>query len=231
MPNEVLSTSDQGSTDAGTETDQSAVNTDTTQTEQSDNQTDVLSGNTDKEGDKADDGSDKQEGEKKDGDKKESPEVPENYDLKAPENFQIDQKELDYWSPIFKDMKLTNEQAQQFVNAAPEYLTNAVNQALESQVSEFESIQQQQFADLQKDPDFGGSHWEQTQLEAKTAFSEFATPDEIEYIQQTGQANSPALIKIFARIGKAMSDTQLGSGSNHASVSAADLYPNSKMNP
>lgn len=230
MADDIVSTSDQGTTDAATGSDDSAVLSGQNGQESGEQTGDVLSGT------KTDDGKTEEgksdDGKTGEGEKKEqSTEVPESYDLKAPENFQIDEKQLDYWSPVFKDMGLTNEQAQAFVNAAPEYLTNMVSEAVNQQVNEFQDIQKQQFAELQKDAEFGGKNWNQTQLDAKAALNQFATPEEIEYIADTGQQNSPALIRIFARIGKEMADSKLGTGAVGNHVTADSLYPNSKMNP
>ena len=51
------------------------------------------------------------------GDKKpDAPAVPEKYEFKAPENYTLDPKLLETVTPLFKELGLTNEQAQKLVD-------------------------------------------------------------------------------------------------------------------
>lgn len=144
--------------------------------------------------------------------------VPESYDLKAPEGMTLDEAAVVAITPVFKELNITNEAAQKLVEAQA-------------------TIQQEQLvrqADAwltaaKADKEVGGQAFDANSKIAQEAFAKFGTPELKTFLDQTGLGNHPELLRAFVRIGKAgQSDTHVpadGSGGKTTDP-AKTLFPN-----
>jgi hypothetical protein len=85
----------------------------------------------------------------------------------------------------------------------------------------------------QTDKEYGGDKFKENLAYVGKALSEFATPEMGELLKTTGLINHPEMLRVFYRIGKAMSaDNKVvigGAGNTPPKSPAQRMYPN--MNP
>jgi hypothetical protein len=151
----------------------------------------------------------------------ESAEVPEKYELEFPEGVAPDEALLESVTPIFKEMGLTNEQAQKLTDA---YAARhqAVMEAHAAQVTEWAN-------ETKADKEIGGAKFEESVGIARTAIKQFADDTVLEQLNATGLGNHPAVVKMFYRIGKALGEDQHvppGSASHQRKSPVELFYPN-----
>lgn len=149
---------------------------------------------------------------------------PETYDLKVTvkdaegkdQAVEIDPALLTVATPILKDLKLTNEQANKVAALVPEIQSRMVEQ----QNDEFAKVRAdwaKDAADGQKNPDIGGKNWKSTISLAGKAMDQFVGPSEKDdkgveknefraLLNETGLGEHPAMIRAFRKIGEALSE-------------------------
>lgn len=123
---------------------------------------------------------------------------PEAYDFKAPEGVALDQAAVEAFSPIAKDLKLSQAQAQRLVD---------VYAGLQAQQAEAQAAQVKAWAKaVTTDKEIGGSKWAENRAVIARARDQFATPELVQLMEQTGLGSHPEVIKLFVKVGKAISD-------------------------
>lgn len=162
-------------------------------------------------------------GDKKDDDKK--PEgAPEAYEFKAPEGGELDKEAVAQFEPIARELNLSQEQAQKLVDL---YGSKVMPQLMKQQADTW----QKQVADwgtaAKEDAEIGGDKFDGNLTRAKQAMDKFATPQLREFLETTGMGNHPELIRVFVKVGAAMSEDSLVTSNEKGQRSAADvLYGN-----
>ena len=153
--------------------------------------------------------------------------VPEKYDFKAPEGLTLDQAGIDAFTPVAKELGLSNEQAQKLVDLYGSRMSEQFKAIQTQQAEAFVKQQESWMAEFKADKDFGGERLDASLQQAEGAWKHFATQPEIEAIHKAGLANYPPLVKILARVGK-----EMGEGSFHqggavpVSDKAKRMFPN-----
>ncbi len=152
--------------------------------------------------------------------------APEKYEFQAGEGVELDNEALKDFEPVARDLNLTNEQAQKLVDAYPKILAGVQQRQAEA----WQAQTEQWAADVKADKDIGGDKLTANLSSAQRALDQFGTPELKEYLNGTGLGNHPELVKTFIKIGKAMSEDGMVSGSKTTTQSVAQrMYPN--MNP
>lgn len=156
---------------------------------------------------------------KKDGDKK--PEgAPEAYEFKAPEGAELDKEAVAQFEPIARELNLSQEQAQKLVDL---YGSKVMPQLMKQQADTW----QKQVADwgtaAKDDAEIGGDKFDGNLTRAKQAMDKFATPQLREFLETTGMGNHPELIRVFVKVGAAMSEDGLVTSNEKGQRSAADV--------
>lgn len=151
------------------------------------------------------------------------PPAPEAYELKAPEGYPISEGGLKDLNALCKDAKLTREQGE----AVLKYMH-----------SNYAAWQDSQFAQVAKwaeearaDKDFGGDKFDANVADAKRGLATFDTDGSIRaMLEETGYGSHPAVLKIFARVGKALGEDSLHHSTGGASEKplAERFYGNNK---
>ncbi len=142
---------------------------------------------------------------KDDGKATDEPVVPESYKFELPEGFELDDATLGELTPVFRDLKLTQEAAQKLVTLHTAQLTKLYEKS------------QQQFQDLRKthldavktDKEYGGKDWQGNIRFAQEAMKKFGTPELKQALVDAGLDNHPELVRVFYRIGKAISEDSI----------------------
>lgn len=162
----------------------------------------------------------KPEGDKPDGDKPEG--APGKYEFTAPEGVELDAEAVAKFEPIAREMNLTNDQAQKLV----ELQTELVKQ----QVQQWDQTVETWVSAIKTDPEIGGEGMKQNITLAQRAISEFGTPELKAALDATRMGSHPELVRVFARIGKAMAEDSFVQGRQPSNTkkSAADVLYGSK---
>ena len=162
---------------------------------------DTLLTSTDEEGDalkEAEDGKGGGESEKEKGE----PGKPEPYEIEAPEGYPITPENLKSLNAHFNELGLTKEQAEKALAYRAE------------QYAAFQASQQAQrkswITEIQADKEYGGEKFKETVADAKRALAQFDEGGTIRtLLEETGYGDNPAIIKVFAKVGRAMAEDKI----------------------
>lgn len=154
--------------------------------------------------------------------------IPEDgkYELVMPEGVAVDQELLDALGPEFKDLALSNRDAQRL---ADKFI--AIETAKRTKQAEDWSNTVQGWADTaKKDPEIGGGKWDGSVSAAGRVLDRFGTPELISYLDATGAGNHPEVIRLLARAGAAIGEDEPAISENPRGNGKADpvtaMYPN-----
>ena len=146
--------------------------------------------------------------------------APEAYTFTAPEGLALDDVVMADFSRVAKELNLTQDAAQKIVSEiAPKMAAQqlaALNLAYQNQVANW-------IAESKADKDIGGDKMNENLAVAAKARDTFATPELRKYLDDTGLANHPQILKMFVSVGKAISEDRMvpggGSGANAQGIS------------
>lgn len=133
--------------------------------------------------------------------------APEKYEFKAPQGQELDASQLSVYEPVFKELGLSQEQAQKLVDKqfelAPK-LVEAHQQAIQAEIAK-------QNADWAKacrdDKEFGGVNFEANAKLANAALSQFGSKELNQLLLETGYGNHPAFVRLFVAIGQKLGES------------------------
>lgn len=128
--------------------------------------------------------------------------APEKYEFKAPEGQELDTAAVEAFEPVARDLNLTNEQAQKLVDLYGVRLS----QAAEAQQAAWQTQLDTWVTEVKSDKEIGGKAFDENVNSAKAAINKFGTPELKKALDSTGFGNHPELVRVFARIGKAMAE-------------------------
>lgn len=197
----------------------------------------------DGEGEADDDKSDKDDADGDDKDAK-ADEVPEDgkYDLNMPEGVEVDAELLEALGPDFKELGLTNGQAQKLADKFIEVQQKRAEDYGKTPEGQWLTVAgdfyqkngtPDTWAEKAKaDKEIGGDKWDDTVASAARAMDKLGSPELREYLNASGGGNHPALIKFASKVGALISeDVPAGDGAE-GSGSPADpshiLFPSDK---
>ena len=123
---------------------------------------------------------------------------------------------------VAKELGLSQEKAQKMFGAlvptAYKYMRDDVMQKAQGWRKDAES-----------DPEFGGAHFQENMGIAAKAYKTYASPELRKMINVSGLGNHPEFIRMFYRIGKAMSQDTGVQGGASAPAAPRRRFPNSNM--
>jgi len=157
---------------------------------------------------------------KADGDKSDGDKPPEDgkYDLKMPDGIELDGEMAKALAPDFKELGLSNAQAQKLVD-----------KYIEVQRTKFQS-QNEQWGETvsgwvtqaKEDKEIGGDRWDDTVTAGRLAVEKFGTPALREYLNASGGGNHPEVIRFMAKVGGLLKDDNPASGGGAGAVKAPE---------
>lgn len=145
-------------------------------------------------------------------------------DFTMPEGLALDTDLAGELKTFAKENGLTQEKAQQVADLGVKMLQK----------------QQTAFAELTKswadaartDKEYGGEAFDANLAGANKAMGQFATPEFLQFLKESGLGNHPEMIRTWYRVSKAVSEDKLVTGSNTAPVGEKTLeqrlYPDMK---
>jgi hypothetical protein len=127
---------------------------------------------------------------------------PEKYDLKVPEGSLLKPEEVDKVSAYAKAKGLSNDAAQAILEQRSEAVT------------EFNAAQEVAHKELvttwaktsSADKEVGGENFAKNAEIAKRVYARFGSPQLGEFLDKTGYGNHPEVLRVFYRIGQAMTN-------------------------
>lgn len=164
------------------------------------------------------------DGGKTENDADKPPGAPEKYEFKPPEGRTFDDKVIEQFSEVAKELNLPQDAAQKMLDkVAPVIAARQMEQLEAAKV---------QWADSSKaDKEFGGEHLQANLAVAKKALYAYGTPELRTLLNESGLGNHPELIRLMVRAGKGLSEEKvvLGGGPEPTGKSTAKvLYPNNQ---
>lgn len=161
-------------------------------------------------------------------DKEKSEGAPEKYeDFNLPEEMEVDEALLEKAVPIFKDLNLSQEQAQQLVDLQAEF----AKQEHEKTVEAWDNTLKEWETATRNDKEFGGKELDQNMPVMKAAIDQFGTDEFKQMLDMTGVGNHPEMARFIYRVGKAIADDKILHGNSNTNKSddpASLLYPTMK---
>jgi len=160
------------------------------------------------------------------------PEIPEAYELAAPEGMTLDPKAVELATPVFKELGLSNEQANKLVPVAAQWAQSIRDQGQQQILAEVATQRAQWATDAKADQEIGGAGFDASLGLAAKALDQLGFPKGSplrSLLNDSGLGNHPEMIRAFARVGKAISeDTDFVRGDKAAPVKKTDaeiFYP------
>lgn len=148
--------------------------------------------------------------------------VPEKYEFKMPEGITLDQALVDKFSPVFKELKVSQEGAQKLVDI---YIENQKAVA-DAQAANFKQFLKESYDETVKE--LGATYKEQLAYVAKVR-DRFLSEETQEMLDASGLSNNKAFILDLIKLGKLISEDKLPPGTPvtpAGEISAAEtLYP------
>jgi hypothetical protein len=162
----------------------------------------------------------------------EAPVLPEKYELTAPEGMTLDIEALAIADPVFRELGLTNDQAQKLMPVAGEYAQRIANGTLQAIHDQRVADRAEMVKAAKADPEIGGAKWDESISFAALALDKLGMPKGSpfrEFLRSEDLDNHPEMIRAMVKIGRALSeDTDFVRGDTAAPVAnlAHQIYPN-----
>ena len=118
-------------------------------------------------------------------------------DFTLPDTIDMNTANLESASAVFKDMGLTQDQAQKLVDLE----AANVQASAQAQVDAFNSMVDEWATASKNDSEFGGDKFEESIATAKAAITKFGTPELQELMNTHGVGNHPEVVRFMVRVG------------------------------
>jgi len=149
--------------------------------------------------------------------------IPEKYEFKIPEGMTLDQALVDKISPIFRELKISQEGAQKLTEV---YAEN-IKAIADTQAESFKKFLKDSYEETIKG--LGANYKEQLMYVAKVR-DRFLSEESRALLDASGMSNNKAFISDLIKLGKLISEDKSVSGISAAPEGATDaahtLYPN-----
>lgn len=124
-----------------------------------------------------------------------APTVPADYTLQAPEGVSFDATTVAEFKAALKQAGATQEQAQAHFAAFANSVKTVNERAAQAAAAHAAEV-------LKADPEFGGENFDRTLADAKATVVALGGDEALKELDATGLGNSPALIRMFAKLAK-----------------------------
>lgn len=151
------------------------------------------------------------------------PDIPEAYELAVPEGFEkLDEKAVEAATPVFKELGLSNEQANKLMPVAAQFAKGIIEQRDQQFLGTILEQRANWLNDAKADKEIGGANWDGSIQAAGRALDRLGFPKGSPLraaLDESGFGNHPEMVRFFARAGKAIGeDTDFVRGDQAAAV-------------
>lgn len=145
-----------------------------------------------------------------DGKRGDADKVPEDgkYSLQMPEGIEVDQELLDALGGDFKELGLTNGQAQKLADKFIE----VQSKRMEERSNAWGETVSGWVETAKADKEIGGDKWDATVATAQRAVNTLGTPELKEYLNASFGGNHPELIRFMAKVGAMIKEDNPAAG-------------------
>ncbi len=159
--------------------------------------------------------------------------APDAYALTPPDGVTLDEETLALATPVFRDLNLSNDQAQSLMPVAAEFARRAGAAAIAThqidQARAFSAMTREWADNAKGDVEIGGVNWDRTMELSGKALDMLGFPCGSGFrtmLNDSGFGNHPELIRAFRRIGERLSEDafETGGGAAQAPRSMADRW-------
>lgn len=126
---------------------------------------------------------------------------PEKYEFTMPEGVELDAALAEQVEPVFRDIGLSQDQANKLTSAFAEYRVSEAQRQSEAYAQQVEDWGKA----ARDDKEYGGTNFGESAKMAQQAISTYGSP-ELKTLLQEGLGNHPELIRFCVRVGKAMAE-------------------------
>lgn len=152
--------------------------------------------------------------------------VPDTYaDFTMPEGMQLDETALTEAIPIFKELGLTQSQAQQVTDL----YAKQVQASSEKQINDFNQLMNDWRTTTENDSEIGGDKFNENVKIAQAAVNTYGTPELKQLLEEQGVGNHPEVVRFMVRVGKTLKEDVPGgpgAATSQAQSRVDLLYPN-----
>lgn len=135
--------------------------------------------------------------------------VPEKYELTTKEGFAFDDAVAAAVTPMFKELGLTNAQAQKLAD----YHMAAMQKFQAAQVEQFHALQAAEMEAAKADPDVGGAKLQESLAIAARAMDTYGGQEFRDALQAHGMANNLVMLKFLVNVGRELGGDRFLAGS------------------
>lgn len=155
--------------------------------------------------------------------------APESYeDFTLPEGSEVDKAKLEEFTPLAKELNLSQDNAQKLVD----YYVKTLENEFKTQEAGFEERTEKWLDEAKKDKEYGGSKFSENLKIANSPLTKFFSPSALQALAETGLNRHPEIIRGFFKIGKAIGEDSLVTGkqSNTGRLSDGEVLFGGKGN-
>ncbi|APL94093.1 hypothetical protein AI27_06395 [Sphingomonas sp. BHC-A] len=130
--------------------------------------------------------------------------MPEAYELTAPDGMAIDQDLLAEATPVFKELGLSNDQANTILPVAKSLMDKTRDATVQGMIDAGNQQRKAWLDEAKADAEIGGNNWDGSLHNAAKALDALGHPEGSPFRQalnETGFGNHPEFIRIFAGLG------------------------------
>jgi hypothetical protein len=152
---------------------------------------------------------------------------PETYELTPPEGFEkLDPDAVAAATPVFKELNLTNEQANKLMPVAGEFAKKIIAERDQQLLGEVAATRKNWLEEAKADPEVGGANWDTSLEAAAKAMDSLGFPKGSplrNYLNESGAGNHVEMIRLMAKVGKAIGeDMDFVRGNQNSAVKKTD---------
>jgi len=131
-----------------------------------------------------------------------TPAAIEYTDFVVPEGVKLDTELLGQATPLFKELGLSQEQAQKLID----FQAANVSKAQQAQQEAFTNLIDKWQTEAKADKEFGGEKFEESVGIARLAVEKFGTPAFKQLMEDHGVGNHPEMIRFMLNIGRTLKE-------------------------
>jgi hypothetical protein len=135
---------------------------------------------------------------------------PETYELAVPEGFEkLDETTVAAATPVFKELGLSNEQANKLIPVVADYAKRIVSDRDQQLMGTILEQRKEWLETARKDPEIGGQNWGVSIRDSARFLDQMGAPKGSPLraaLDDSGFGNHPELIRLFAKAGKAIGE-------------------------
>jgi len=134
--------------------------------------------------------------------------VPEKYELTV-EGLELDAAAIEMAEPVFKDLGLSNDQANKLMPVAAQFRDKVATETLQSLADAGAQQKNEWLTATKADPDIGGGKLDETLHLAAKALDHFGFAEGSDFrklLTETGFGNHPDMVRVMRSVGEMLSE-------------------------